>query len=491
MNTKSTARPWRGLAVLALPTLLLSLDVSVLYVALPRIGADLGATGTEQLWILDIYSFLLAGFLVTMGAVGERVGRRRLLLIGAGAFGVASVLAAYATTPEMLIAARAVLGVAGATIMPSTMALIRTMFTEQRQLNRALGIWFACFMGGSMLGPLVGGALLESFWWGSAFLLGAPIMVLLLIVGPAWLPEFRDRTAPRPDLPSLALSLAAVLPIIHGGKTLAHDGWSLLPLAEIALGVLLAIAFVRRQAVLPHPLLELRLFRNRTVATSLAAMLGGGIVMAGVVLVSSLYLQSVRGLTPLETGLWLVPQNVAMVAGSLLAPALAQRFPTVRVAGGGLVLAAAGLSLLAGAGPQDGIGWLVTGVSVASFGLSMPMTLLLGLMLGSVPPARAGSVASVNETGGEFGIAVGVALLGSLATAVYRDGLPATAFPVREGIAAAAGTPFLDVARVAFTDAVHVIGLVGAGGFALLAALTFRVLRRPAPDAAPEPARVG
>ncbi|MBU2665053.1 MFS transporter [Actinoplanes bogorensis] len=473
-----TGRQWRGIAVLALPTLLLSLDTSVLFVALPRLSAELGASSTEQLWILDIYSFLLAGFLVTMGAIGERFGRRRLLLAGAAAFGVASILAAYAPTPATLIGARAVLGIAGATIMPSTMALLRSLCPEQRHLNQALGIWFASFTGGMMLGPLVGGVLMESFWWGSAFLLGVPVMVLLLIVGPAALPEFRDREAPRPDLPSLAMSLAAVLLIIHGGKTLAHHGWSATAVAEVAAGVAVALAFVRRQAVLAHPLLELSLFRNRTVATCITVMLGGGVVMAGAELTATLYLQSVLGLTPLQAGLWMLPANAAMAVTALLAPVLARRWPVVHLAGGGLLISAAGMLVITGAGPYDGIGRLVTGLTVATIGLSLPMSLLLGLMLGAVPVDRAGSVASVNETGGQFGIAVGVAFLGSVATAVYRHGLPPGAEPVRESVAAAAGTPFLDVARVAFTDAVHVVGVVGAVLFALMAVLTLRVLRR-------------
>src|SRR5690349_477428 len=226
MSSTATRREWLGLAVLALPTLLLSIDVSVLYLALPTMGKSLRADSTQQLWILDIYSFLLAGFLVTMGTLGDRIGRRKLLLAGAAAFGVASVVAAYATSAEMLIVARAVLGVAGATIMPSTMGLIRHMFRSPQQMGAAIGIWFACFMGGMTLGPLVGGALLEHFWWGSAFLLGVPFMILLIVVGPFLLPEFRDAGAGRLDLASVGLSLAAILPFIYGLKDLARHGLS-------------------------------------------------------------------------------------------------------------------------------------------------------------------------------------------------------------------------------------------------------------------------
>ncbi|GAA0423986.1 hypothetical protein Acor_44750 [Acrocarpospora corrugata] len=325
--------PWVGLAVLALPALLLSLDVSVLYVALPQLSADLHADATQQLWILDIYSFMLAGFLVTMGALGDRIGRRRLLLIGAAAFGVASVVAAYATGAALLIAARALLGVAGATLMPSTMALIRNMFPDPKRMGAAIGVWFSCFMGGMTLGPLVGGLLLEHFWWGSAFLLGVPFMVLLLVTGPILLPEYKPAKPEHPiDLASVGLSLAAILPVIYGLKSLARDGWNLLPLVAVVVGVGFGLVFVRRQRVLPDPLLDLRLFANRVFSTALGIMLLGGVVMAGLSLLSSLYLQNVAGLSPLETGVRLIPQNVAMVIGSMIAPAVARTGLTAAVA---------------------------------------------------------------------------------------------------------------------------------------------------------------
>src|SRR5215469_2623441 len=190
-SQRATGREWAGLAVLALPTLLVSVDIFVLLLALPKIDEDLRASSTQQLWISDSYGFLLAGFLVTMGTVSDRIGRRRLLLIGATAFGAASVLAAYATSPAMLIGARALLGIAGATLSPSTLALISTMFVSPRQRAVAIGIWMACFMSGATIGPLVGGLLLVHFWWGSVFLLAVPVMGLLLLTGPVLLPEYR------------------------------------------------------------------------------------------------------------------------------------------------------------------------------------------------------------------------------------------------------------------------------------------------------------
>jgi DHA2 family multidrug resistance protein-like MFS transporter len=481
--------PWIGLAVLALPTLLLSLDVSVLYLALPKLSADLHADATQQLWILDIYSFMLAGFLVTMGAVGDRIGRRRLLLVGAAAFGVASVIAAYATSPGLLIGARALLGIAGATLMPSTMALIRNMFPDPKQMGLAIGAWFSCFMGGMTLGPLVGGLLLEHFWWGSAFLLGVPFMLLLLVTGPFLLPEYRPARPEHPiDLTSVAMSLAAILPVIYGLKALARDGWQVAPLVAVAVGLMFGAMFVRRQRVLAEPLLDLRLFENRVFSTALGIMLLGGVVMAGLSLLSTLYLQNVAGLSPLGTGVRLIPQNIAMVVGSMLAPALARRLPAAAVTALGLALSGAGLLVVTRVDPSAP-GLLVLGLVLAAFGISFPMALTMNLMMAAAPPEKAGSAASVSETSGEFGIAVGIAALGSLGTLVYRSVLDLPADTPDDVAAAAKGSltaaiavgrdvpGLLDAARAAFTSGLNVVGVVGAVifvGLALTAAITLR-----------------
>jgi MFS transporter, DHA2 family, multidrug resistance protein len=507
---RATRREWLGLAVLALPTLLLSLDVSVLYLALPHLSIDLGATGTEQLWILDIYSFMLAGFLVTMGTLGDRIGRRRLLLIGAAAFGVTSVVAAYATSPGLLIAARALLGVSGATLMPSTMALIRNMFRDPKQMAAAIGIWFTCFIGGMTVGPLVGGALLSEFWWGSAFLLGVPFMALLLAVGPVLLPEYRDTSAGRLDPTSVGLSLAAILPVIYGLKELAREGLGFTPVAAVMAGVVVGVVFVRRQGRLASPLLDLRLFANRSFRRAMATMLATGVVMAGVTLVSVLYLQAVRGLSPLQAGLWLIPQNVAMAAGMMATPVLGRRIRPAHLTAGGLVVAALGLLVLAGtsaagAGAAGGVATVVVGVTLASLGISPAMALTMNLVLGSTPPEKAGSAASISETSGEFGIAVGIASLGSLAAVAYRadlavpSGTPvAAADAARRGITEAItaaqhlpgplGADLLDAARDAFVTGMATVAGVGAAifvGLAVVAAYAFRHMPAtgPAPDA--------
>lgn len=489
------SRQWIALAVLALTALLLSLDVSVLYLALPQLSADLGATTTQQLWMLDIYSFVLAGFLVTMGAVGDRIGRKRLLLIGAVAFAVASAAAAYSTSPGQLIFWRAVLGVAGATLMPSTMGLIRTIFTDEKAMMTAIGIWYSCFMGGMAVGPLVGGVLLQHFWWGSAFLLGVPFMVLLVVIGRRVLPESDRRAGAGVDVTSSVLSLAAILPIIHGFKELARGGNSTTAMVTATGGLAMALLFVRRQRRIENPLVDLALFRSRAFSTALAVMLVGGVVMAGVSFLSSQWLQLVAGLHPLGAGLWMLPANIALLVGSSSSARFAQRLGTARTMALGLLICASGLACYTQIGAAAGLGLLVFGMCLASFGIMLPSTLTMSVMMQSAPPERAGSVASLSETSGEFGIAVGVAGLGSLATFVYRDQLSpyaaehpssvttvaldslAGAARAAHDLPVAAAHELVASAQAAFTTSLNVVAGIGAVLFVIVAAAALRVLR--------------
>ncbi|WP_020141974.1 MFS transporter [Terracoccus sp. 273MFTsu3.1] len=496
-QTLSTSRPtrrqWVALGVLALTALLLSLDVSVLYLALPELSADLGASTTEQLWMLDIYSFVLAGFLVTMGAVGDRIGRKRLLLIGAVAFGVASAAAAYASSPGQLIFWRALLGIAGATLMPSTMGLIRTIFTDEKAMMTAIGVWYSCFMGGMAVGPLVGGVLLQHFWWGSAFLLGVPFMVLLVVVGRRVLPE-SDRHAGAPvDVASSVLSLAAILPVIYGFKEIARGGDTTTALLTMSAGAALGIVFVRRQRRIANPLVDLTLFRSRAFSTALAVMLVGGVVMAGVSFLCSQWLQLVAGLDPLGAGLTMLPANIALLVGASSSARIAQRLGTARTMATGLLVCAVGLALYTQVGPAQGLGLLVLGMCLTSFGIMLPSTLTMGVMMQSAPPERAGSVASMSETSGEFGIAVGIAGLGSLATFVYRDQLApysdahsgsAAALDSLAGAVRAATTlpaeaahGLVTAAQEAFTTSLAAVAGVGAALFVVCAVIALRVLR--------------
>ncbi|ALG10275.1 MFS transporter [Kibdelosporangium phytohabitans] len=478
-------REWWGLAVLALPTLLLSLDMSVLHLAVPHLAADLRPSSTQLLWIIDIYGFLVAGFLVTMGTLGDRMGRRKLLMIGGAAFGVASVAAAFATSPEMLIAARAVLGVAGATLMPSTLALISNMFQDAKQRGTAIAVWMSCFMGGMVIGPVVGGVLLEHFRWGAVFLMAVPVMVLLLATAPKLLPEYKDEGAGRLDLASVALSLGAILPIIYGLKEIAKDGLGVVNVVVLVAGLLVGTAFVRRQRTLAAPMLDLGLFKVRKFSAALGIMLVGATTMGGLFLLVSQYLQLVAGLSAVEAGLWLVPQAVAVVIGSLIAPKLAQRLRPEFVLGFGMLVAAVGILLFTQAEGQSGLVVVVVGLCVSAFGMGPQGVLCTEMVVSSVPPQKAGAASAMSETSGEFGIAMGIAVFGSIATAIYRGGVPAgTPDSLAGALESAAQQPgpaaqdLVAVAREAFTSGLHTVAGIGAALVVVFAVGGMVLLRR-------------
>jgi DHA2 family multidrug resistance protein-like MFS transporter len=466
---RARRRDWIGLAVIALPCMLYSMDLTVLNLALPRLSADLGPSGTQLLWIIDVYGFLVAGSLITMGTLGDRIGRRRLLLIGAAAFGAASVLAAFSTSAGMLIATRALLGVAGATVAPSTLSLIRNMFLDPAQRTTAIGIWVTSYSVGAAVGPLLGGIMLEYFWWGSVFLLSVPVMALLLVTGPLLLPEFRDPGAGWLDLPSAALSLSAILLVIYGLKRAAELGLDGAAAAALAAGVALAVWFARRQRALEHPLIDLGLFRVPAFAASLVTYMLACLVAFGAYVFIAQYLQLVLGLSPLVAGLWTVPSMLAFVAGSMLVPPIAQRVSPARLIGGGLALATVGYWIVAQVDTSAGLAAVVVGSVIYSLGVCPAVVLSTDLVVSSAPAARAGAAAAISETSAELGGALGIALLGSIGTAVYRRGMaeaipggvPAEAAEAARstlgGAAAAAqqlpgglGAALLDAARQAF-----------------------------------------
>ncbi|GAA0925053.1 MFS transporter [Nonomuraea longicatena] len=493
---RAGVREWVGLAVLTMPVFLLSVDLTALHLALPHLAADLGATGTQQLWILDIYGFLTAGLLITMGTLGDRIGRRRLLLIGAAAFGLASVAAAFSTSAEMLIVTRALLGVAGATLMPSTLALISNMFQNDRQRGLAIGVWGSCFAVGGALGPVLSGILLEWFWWGSVFLLGVPAMVVLLLAGPMLLPEFRDPEPGRLDPLSVVLSLLAILPLVYALKTGAKEGWQPSVPAGLVIGVVAAILFVRRQRGLAKPLMDLSLFRHRVFSVGLGSMAVGQLVQAALILFLAQYLQLVQGMSPLQAGLWMVPFAAANVIGSMGAPALAARIGTHRAVAYGLVLMAVGwlLFTLAQSRTDSGPALAVIGAMVISIGIGPLLILVLDRVIAVAPREKSGAASSLSETSSEVGMALGVATLGSLVTAVYRGGVEVPA-GVPEPVAAAArdnmpgalgaaqtlpadlGGEVLAAARAAFQTGLTVAGYTSIVIILVLAALTARYLR--------------
>ncbi|MGE0057422.1 MAG: MFS transporter, partial [Dehalococcoidia bacterium] len=493
---RSTAREWFGLAVLALPCLLYSMDLTVLNLAVPSMSADLKPSASELLWIIDIYGFVVAGSLITMGTLGDRIGRRKLLLIGAACFGATSVLAAFSTSPEMLIASRALLGLSGATLAPSTLSLIRNMFLDDRQRTVAISVWITSYSAGAALGPPLGGLLLEFFPWGSVFLLGVPCMLLLLALGPVLLPEFKDPDAGRLDLISAGLSLLAILTSVYGLKQVAEHGLEARPAAFLIAGALLATVFVVRQARLTKPLIDLRLFRVPAFSASLVTyMLGGLTVFGGFVFIAQ-YLQLVLELSPLEAGLWTMPWAVAFIVGSMVTPLFVRRVRPALLMASGLVVGAVGFALLTQLGTESNLPLLVVATVVLSLGLAPVFTLTTDFMIGTAPPERAGAAAAISETSAELGGALGIAVLGSIGTAVYRSemasgvpaGIPAEnaeaarstlggAVSVADGLPGNLGADLLANAQAAFSQAFETTALISTVIILGIAALVLVVLR--------------
>ncbi len=492
-------REWIGLAVLALACLLYAMDLTVLHLAVPAISQDLRPSSTQLLWITDIYGFMVAGFLVTMGTLGDRIGRRRLLLGGAAAFGAVSVLAALSTSPQMLIAGRALLGIAGATLAPSTLSLLFSMFPDPRQRSTAIGVWITSFSAGGAVGPVLGGVLLEHFWWGSVFLLAVPVMALLLVLGPRVLPEYRAPGAGRLDLASAAVLLVAVLTVIFGIKQIAQNGISWLAVAAIVGGLAVGVGFVRRQLTLADPMIDLRLFRVGAFNASLATNLLGIFIAVGYFLFVAQYLQLVLGLSPLRAGLWSLPSAGGFMVGSNLAPRVLRHLRPAWVIGAGLGLAAVGLGVLTQVGGSADLAILAAASLVVSLGLAPVFTATTDLIVGSAPPERAGAASGISETGSELGGALGIAILGSIGVAIYRGELATTLPAGVSGQAAAVardtlggavgvahqlppgvGAALLAAARQAFTMGLQVTAGLSAAvavGIAVLATVVLRGVR--------------
>ncbi len=490
-------KEWLGLAILALPCLLYSMDLTVLNLAIPHLSVDLAPSSAQLLWIMDVYGFVLAGALITMGTLGDRIGRRRLLIIGAAAFGAASVLAAYSTTPEMLVAARALLGLAAATLAPSTLSLLRNMFHDPKQRTFAIGVWIASFSAGGALGPVVGGVLLTYFWWGSVFLIAVPVMALLLILGPLLLPEFRDPDPGKLDITSAALSLSAVLFVIFGIKTLASYGFDWTASLSIVVGLAIGVVFVRRQSRLKAPFLDLSLFQRPAFSISLLINIAGFFVAFGSFLFIAQYLQLVLGLSPLQAGLWSAPSGLAFIVGSVGTARLVARMRPAYVMSGGFVVATVGFLLLAKGGAELDLLQVITAYALFSLGLGPVFTLAADSIVGVVPPEKAGVASGMAETSSELGGAMGIALLGSLLTAIYRRELSVELLPdippqvmsaaretlggawsVAMNLDASLSNSLLSAAKQAYIDGFLVVSLLCALATAIAACLTFWSLRQ-------------
>lgn len=419
-STRAT-RPWAALAVLMLPVLLISVDNTVLSFALPAITTALGATGSQLLWIVDAYPLMLAGLLVPMGALGDRVGRRRLLLIGATGFALVSLLAAWAPTPELLIAARAFLGIFGATLMPSTLSLLRNVFTDRSQRRLAIAIWAAGFAAGGALGPIVGGFLLTHFWWGSVFLLNTPLLLVLIPLALWLVPESKDPNPGPVDLPSIALSLLTMLPLVYAIIEIGEHGFGARTIIGVGIGLLAGWQFVRRQRRLASPMLDVSLFTRPAFSGAVSANLLSVMGFSGLLVVVSQFLQLVLGLSPMDAGLVLLPGLVASVFAGLMAVKLIRWIRPGVLIGGSFLLAALGYLLASRVASDPTATTIAVAFVVMALGVGLAETLTNDEIVASVPAEKAGAASAVSETAYELGTTLGVAVLGSVLNAAYRS----------------------------------------------------------------------
>ena len=472
-------RGWAALVVLMLPVLLVSVDNTVLSFALPSIALELGPTSAQQLWIIDAYPLVLAGLLVTMGTLGDRFGRRRMLLIGATGFAAVSVLAAFAPSAAWLIAARAAMGVFGAMLMPSTLSLLRSIFTDRDQRRLAIAVWAAMFSAGAALGPIVGGLLLEHFSWGSVFLLSVPVLLPLLVFAPLLVPESRDPRPGRIDPLSIALSMATMIPIVYGIKELAVHGFGVTAWLPILAGLGFGVLFVRRQLRAATPMLDMRLFRLGTFSGALLVNLLSVIALVGFLFFVAQHLQLIVGLSPMEAGLALVPGLAMMIVAGLAVVPISKKWPARVVVPTALVFSIAGYVTVAFATGPNSIGVLVAAFVSLGIGIGAAETVSNDLVLSSAPPAKAGAASAVSETAYELGAVLGTTVLGGILTALYRTNLVvpvgvadgagdaagetlAGAVHVGEAVGGSTGEALFEAAAAAFDAGVTVTALIGA-----------------------------
>ncbi|GAB2604167.1 MFS transporter [Pseudactinotalea suaedae] len=481
--TKATARSWIGLGVLVLPLLLITIDGTVLILGLPAISAELSPTGVEQLWMIDIYALVLAGLLVAMSALGDRFGRRRNLLIGAVVFATASVSGALATEPWMLIGARALLGVGGAIMMPSTLSLVRNMFLDREQRRYAMAVWAAMASVGAAVGPIIGGWIIETFSWQAAFLMNIPVMLLLLVLGPLLLPESRNPELQRIDAVSVVLSFVGMIGVVYAIKTLTGGKDIALGITALAVGLLAVAAFIRRQLRLPTPLLQVRLFTVRYFRGAVIADLLSIFAMVGALVALVQHLQLVLGLGPLEASLWLLPQAVFAAFAGFGAALLAKRILPAYIITAGLLIAASGFGLTIFLTPTSSPALIAASLALVSLGAGIGLALSNDIIMSSVRPERAGQAAATSETAYELGTTLGTAVLGGVLVAWYTRAVSAgtdaldlspslaerasstmaEALLVAAEVGGSTGEAILQITKAAFTDAITLTGLAGAG----------------------------
>jgi len=492
---RATTRTWLALAVLMLPTLLVSIDNTVLSFALPSIARDLRPSATDQLWIVDAYPLVLAGLLVAMGNLGDRFGRRRMLMIGASGFGLVSVLAAFAPDATLLIAARVLLGFFGAMIMPSTLSLLRSLFQDRRQRRLAIAVWATGFSAGSAVGPLVGGVLLEHFWWGSVFLIAVPLLLPLLVLAPVLIRESKD-PAPGPfDLLSIVLSMLALAPPVYAIKEIATEGFGPVPALLLAVGVVSGVLFVRRLLGQANPMLDMNLFRVPSFSGAVIVNLVSVFSLVGFLYFITQHLQLVLGMSPFDAAIALAPGTVVIIIAGLAVVPVVRRIRPGFLMAFGLTLSLAAYASIAIIGDGATVLSLIVAFCVLGAGIGAAETLSNDLIISSVPADKAGAASGVSETAYELGAVLGTAVLGSILTASYRTtivipeavtGADATAaretlggaVEVASTLPSGLGEQLLESARRAFDSGVTTTSWVAVALMAVAITVTLVTLRK-------------
>ena len=490
----ATTKQWFALGVLMLPTLLVSIDNTVLSFALPSIARDLRPSAVAQLWIVDVYPLVLAALLVGTGNLGDRFGRRRLLLIGASGFGIVSVLAAFAPDATSLVLARILLGVFGAMLMPSTLSLLRSLFADRRQRRLAIAIWAAGFSAGSAIGPLVGGVLLENFWWGSVFLVAVPFLLPLLIFAPVLIPESKDPTPGPFDLGSILLSILTLGPAVYAIKELAAEGVGVLPVVLLVIAALSGFFFVRRLLGQANPMLDMQLFRVPSFSGAVLVNLVSVFSLLGLLFFLTQHLQLVEGLSPFDAALALTPGILVIIVAGLAVVPLVRFVRPGYLMAGGLTLSLLAYGSIALTGSDATVLSYIVAFCVLGAGIGSAETLSNDLIISSVTPDKAGAASGVSETAYELGAVLGTAVLGSILTASYRstieipEGLNATdstaaretlggAVEVASSAPAGVGEQLLDSARHAFDSGVVTTSWVAVALMAVAITITLVTLR--------------
>jgi EmrB/QacA subfamily drug resistance transporter len=495
----STAHPrrWWILGVLCLSLLVLVIDNTVLNVAIPSLIRDLHASSSDIQWMIDAYILVFAGLLLFAGSLSDRYGRRRSLVIGLIIFGVASLGASFTTSPGRLIAARAVMGIGGAFLMPGTLSILTNVF-DDKERKKAIAIWSSVLTLGAVGGPTLGGLLLQHFWWGSVFLVNVPVAVLGVIAAVLIIPESTG-PARRADLPGALLSMVGMTALVWAVISTARDGWaSPQTLGGYALAVVALVGFALWERRSPEPMLPLALFRNRNFSGASLSIVLLSFAAGGVLLALTQYLQFVLEFSPLRAGLSLAPLLIASIAFNGIGVVVDKKLGARVAVAIGLLLLGVGFGLLASIGPGDGYSSLVVALVVIGAGSGTAGPAAYGTLLGALPPERAGVGSAVNDTVQQVGQALSVAILGSVLTSVYASGLPrgitgAARRSVGEALGIAAADHDAGLARIAkdaFIHAMTVTSLVGVFGGVAAAVVAFTVLR-PTPRPAPEPAAPG